>query len=190
VVPVPPGKYVVHVSHGFEWTTAVCAIEVPKEGSALLEATLERVVDTRGYISADLHLHTLTFSGHGDANVDERMITLCAENVEWAVATDHNHVTDYVPYVERLGAQKWIACTPGNEVTTTWIGHFNAFPFDPARTGDRLENHGSARAVPGDALRRRSGDPGEPPALDGGREGPISASSTSPPSRETARARR
>ena len=133
VVPVPPGKYVVHVSHGFEWTTAVCPIEVPKEGSALLEATLERVVDTRGYISADLHLHTLTFSGHGDANVDERMITLCAENVEWAVATDHNHVTDYVPYVERLGAQKWIACTPGNEVTTTWIGHFNAFPFDPAR---------------------------------------------------------
>ncbi len=131
-IPVPAGKYRVYVSHGFEWSLAMVDVEVPGDGAAALNAVLERVVDTKGYISGDMHLHTLTFSGHGDTNVEERIISLCAEDVEWAVATDHNHVTDYVPYVKKVGAEKWILTTPGNEVTTTLIGHFNAFPFNPS----------------------------------------------------------
>lgn len=133
IIPLPAGMYKVVVSHGFEWSIADVLLEVPAKGNTELKATLEHVVDTRGWISADMHLHTLTFSGHGDSNVEERIITLCAENVEWAVATDHNHISDYSPHVRKLGAERWIRTTPGNEVTTTMIGHFNAFPFNPEK---------------------------------------------------------
>jgi hypothetical protein len=130
-VPVPDGKYRVYASHGPEWTIAIADIEVGPGAPALVSAALERVVDTRGWISGDMHLHTLTNSGHGDANLEERIITLAAEEVEWAVATDHNFITDYRPYVEALHAGKWILTTIGNELTTTFIGHFNVFPLDP-----------------------------------------------------------
>ena len=33
--------------------------------------------------------------------LDERVRALAAEGIEWAVATDHNFVTDYRPYVAR-----------------------------------------------------------------------------------------
>jgi hypothetical protein len=131
-VPVPDGKYSVHVSHGPEWTIAIVDVEVKSDATASVNAALERVIDTRGWISGDMHLHTVTNSGHGDANLEERIITLAAEEVEWAVATDHNFVTDYRPYVKALNAGKWILTTVGNEVTTTLIGHFNVFPLDPA----------------------------------------------------------
>lgn len=130
-LPVPEGSYRIVVSRGPEHTIAVRELTVGPGEPALLEAVLERVVDTRGYLSGDMHLHTLTHSGHGDTNMEERIITLCAEHLEWAVATDHNYITDYRPTVEALHAGKWIQTTVGNEVTTTAIGHFNAFPCDP-----------------------------------------------------------
>ena len=131
-IPVAPGAYRVVISHGPEWTIASEEITLRAGETRLVEAALERVVDTRGWISGDMHLHTLTNSGHGDANLEERVITLCAEEVEWAVATDHDYITDYAPHVKALKAERWILTTPGNEVTTSTMGHFNAFPLDPA----------------------------------------------------------
>src|SRR6266540_6116261 len=130
-VPLPAGSFKVYVSRGMEWSVSVQDLKVTPERPALLRAVLERVVDTRGYLSGDFHLHTKTFSGHGDANVEERLITLCAENLEWAVATDHNTITDYRPYSRRLGTERWMLTSVGNEVTTQAIGHFNTFPLDP-----------------------------------------------------------
>jgi len=129
-IPVTVGSLRAWVSRGPEWSIAVVDLQMTAERPAALKAVLERVVDTRGWISGDLHLHTKTYSGHGDANVEERLITLCAENVEWVVATDHNHHTDYAPIAGRIGAARWLATTVGNEVSTG-IGHFNTFPLDP-----------------------------------------------------------
>jgi hypothetical protein len=92
---------------------------------------LRRELDTAGFVAADTHLHTLQFSGHGDASAQERQVTLAGEGVEFAVATDHNHFTDYVPYQRELGLSAYYTAVTGNEVTTK-IGHFNGFPFDPA----------------------------------------------------------
>jgi hypothetical protein len=130
-IPLPAGDYRLYVSRGMEWSAVVLDLRVTRERPAVARVVLERVVDTSGYISGDFHLHTKTFSGHGDANVEERLITLCAENLEWAVSTDHNHVTDYRPYARRLGADRWLMTSVGNEVTTTAIGHLNTFPLDP-----------------------------------------------------------
>jgi hypothetical protein len=95
-----------------------------------VDLRLRRQVDTAGFIAADTHIHTLTFSGHGDATIEERMVTLAGEGVELAVATDHNHHTDYEPYQTRLEMNPFFTPVTGNEVTTR-NGHFNAFPLPP-----------------------------------------------------------
>jgi hypothetical protein len=87
-------------------------------------------VDTRGFVACDTHIHTLTFSGHGDSSVEERLVTLAGEGVELAVATDHNHHTDYRPLQEEMRLHEHFTAVTGNEVTTD-NGHFNAFPLDP-----------------------------------------------------------
>src|SRR5947208_15026550 len=75
-------------------------------------------VDTPGFVAADTHSHTYTFSGHGDAGVDERVITLAGEGIELPIAADHNHFTEYQPRQEALGASQFFASVVGDEVTT------------------------------------------------------------------------
>lgn len=131
---VPAGRYQVIASRGSEWSMAQEALDLSQQPldaePALLELSLEHEVDTRGWVAADTHIHTLTFSGHGDSNVEERMVTLAGEGVEVAISTDHNHNTDYEPYQQRMGLDAYFTPVVGNEVTTP-IGHFNAFPLDP-----------------------------------------------------------
>ena len=125
---VPAGTLVVWASRGPEWSRARERIELADETS--LELGLRHEVDTGGWIACDTHLHTLTFSGHGDSSIEERMVTLAGEGVELAIATDHNHNTDYRPWQREQGLESWFTPVVGNEVTTK-VGHFNAFPLDP-----------------------------------------------------------
>jgi hypothetical protein len=118
---------------------------------------LAREVDTRGFVACDTHIHTLTFSGHGDSSTEERMVTLAGEGVELAVSTDHNHNTDYRPYQDAAGLGDLFTSIVGNEVSTQ-IGHYNAFPLDaqdevpdasitdPVRLVEEIRSHG-ARVV-------------------------------------------
>src|SRR5881396_3566849 len=55
-IPVSDGKYRVYVSHGPEWSLAIVDLEVRPEGVTPLSAALEHVVDTKGYLSGDMHL--------------------------------------------------------------------------------------------------------------------------------------
>lgn len=126
---LPVGRYTVWASKGVEWSRARGELVVAREGSAPLELELERQVDTRGWVAADTHLHTLEFSGHGDASAAERIVTLAADGVELAIATEHNHQLDYRPFQQRVGATAWFTPVVGNEVTTR-TGHFNAFPLE------------------------------------------------------------
>jgi hypothetical protein len=127
-----PGKWSVHAARGMEWSHASTTVDLSvPDAVGLVGFTLRREVDTSGWIAADTHVHTLSFSGHGDATLDERLVTLAADGVELAVATDHNHHTDYRPEQERLKLSGWYTPVTGNEVTTE-NGHFNAFPMDPA----------------------------------------------------------
>jgi len=131
-ISVPAGTWKVHASRGPEWSLATRELTVAAGASLEWTAALTREVDTAGWIASDNHLHTLTHSGHGDANLEERVLTLIAEGVEFAVATDHNHLTDYRPTLEALGALGRMGVVTGNEVSTP-IGHFNTFPLDPTR---------------------------------------------------------
>ncbi len=134
---LPPGDYRLHAGRGFEWSVETAAISVKEGDAPPVALKLRREVDTSGWIAADSHIHTLTHSGHGDAQIDERMLTIAGEGIELAVATDHNHHTDYAPSAATMGVADRFTPVIGNEVTTKH-GHFNAFPIQP---GSKVVNH-------------------------------------------------
>lgn len=130
--PVPPGKYRLLVDRGFEYTIVDETVEVRAGEETRIDAKLERVVDTTGWLAADLHLHAAP-SPDAPQSLAERVRALAASGVEVGVATDHNKVTDYRPEIERLGLQRHVASIVGDEVTTEDMafGHFNVFPLVP-----------------------------------------------------------
>ena len=124
---VPPGRYEVFAARGTEWSLAHKSLVV--DGPAHeVGLQLRRELDTRGFVAADTHIHTLTHSGHGDSSVEERMVTLAGEGVELAIATDHNHNIDYRPTQEAMGLSRYFTPVVGNEVSTP-VGHLNGFPL-------------------------------------------------------------
>ena len=127
---VRPGKYTIYATRGFEYGLATRGVTLAEGKEAAVALTLRREVPTPGLVACDTHVHTLTHSGHGDATLDERLVTLAGEGVEMPVATDHGHLTDFAPAAKRLGLAGWMTPVVGDEVTTR-RGHFNAFPFDP-----------------------------------------------------------
>ncbi|MBK7584222.1 MAG: PHP domain-containing protein [Myxococcales bacterium] len=128
---LPPGRYAVLATRGPEYDVHEETLDVTAAEGATLRATLPRVVDTSGWVAADLHLHADP-SGDSDVSLPDRVTALLAEGVELAVATDHNHVTDYAPAVRGLDAGARISTLPGVEVTTSRWGHFNAYPYPSA----------------------------------------------------------
>ena len=134
---LPAGKYSVMAGRGFEYSLA--KVEVNLTAGEAKQATLQisREVSTPGLVACDTHIHTLTHSGHGDATIDERMITLAGEGIELPIATDHNVQIDFREPARRLGVDRYFTPVIGNEVTTS-VGHFNVFPIE---AGARIPNH-------------------------------------------------
>lgn len=128
-VPIAAGRYRVVVSRGPEWTLHEERVEVTETFRPHVRATLARVVDPGDWVAADLHVHAAP-SPDSEVSLDDRVLSLLAEGVRFAVPTDHNHVADYAPSVRRLRVGDF-GTIPGVEVTT-WdpsFGHFNAFPW-------------------------------------------------------------
>ncbi len=128
-VTVPVGSWDVMASHGIEWSIDTTHIKIEEGKDYLWDAELVHEIDSTGWVSGDFHLHTLTHSGHGDSNMNERIISIVGEGVEFAVATDHNHNTDYQPTIDSVGANEHLTSVVGNEVSCPY-GHLNAFPLD------------------------------------------------------------
>ncbi len=126
---LPAGEYEIWFGKGMEYSVDIQKVVFDSGQKATLKATLKRELNPKGFVGGDMHLHTYTFSGHGDATVEERLISCVAEGLEWAVATDHNAILDYGPYMKKLGLEKYMATAVGNEVSTN-IGHFNTYPLD------------------------------------------------------------
>jgi hypothetical protein len=127
---VQPGEYTVYATRGFEYGMDSQELSIAESQSRNIRLRIRREVPTPGLVSCDTHIHTLTYSGHGDATIDERMITIAGEGIELAVATDHNVHTDFTGPAERMRVQDRFTAVIGNEVTTK-KGHFNAFPINP-----------------------------------------------------------
>src|SRR6185503_16874380 len=77
---------------------------------------------------------------HGDATIEERMLTLAGEAVELPISTEHNMLVAFTEAAKKTGTDKYFTPVQGCEITTR-AGHFNAFPIEPdARVPDfRIE---------------------------------------------------
>jgi hypothetical protein len=128
VVHVPPGTYDVYVSRGLEWDIAVERGVKLGPGGAAISARLEHVIDTRGWLSADFHVHAAR-SPDSVVPMPHRIIEFVSDGVDMIVSTDHNVVADYQPIIEALGLRRLITSAPGDELTTARWGHFGAFPL-------------------------------------------------------------
>lgn len=124
---LPPGKYTIFAGRGFEYSLDSQPLHLKAGDRQSLILKIRREVPTKDYVACDTHTHTLTHSGHGDATVEERMITLAGEGIELPIATDHNRHIDQQPFAERAGVRQYFTPVIGNEVTTP-VGHFNIFP--------------------------------------------------------------
>ncbi|MCA9596996.1 MAG: CehA/McbA family metallohydrolase [Myxococcales bacterium] len=127
-VALPSGRYRVTVSHGIEYTLDEQEVEVSRSEGVVLRSTLKRAFELPGVVGCDFHVHAEP-SGDSDVPLEDRVQSLLSEGVGFAVATDHNHVTDYSPAVRALSSSRRLETGIGVELTTRDWGHFNAWPY-------------------------------------------------------------
>lgn len=131
VTPLPRGRYRVLATHGPEWSVDAEPVEVRSGERAEVELRLRHVVPQPERLGCDLHVHARP-SFDTPVSTEDRVLSLVAAGVDFAVPTEHNLVGDYGPALEaqRLsGKLQWV---PGVEVTTfaPRLGHFGVFPYD------------------------------------------------------------
>ncbi|MFA4874680.1 MAG: CehA/McbA family metallohydrolase [bacterium] len=131
-----PGTYLLAVSHGVEYTDDERVVEVAAGGTVDLgEIKLKRVVRTPGYISADLHIHSIV-SPDSNLTQEMRVLSAAAEGLDVLQSSDHDYITDYSAVISSLASQGIIRggsmrSSPGDEVTPNHYGHIHAFPLTP-----------------------------------------------------------
>jgi hypothetical protein len=127
--PLPPGDYEVVITRGIEFSHLRQTVKLAAGQTAMVKGTLKRLVDTRGWVSADYHNHS-TPSGDNTCGTDDRIINLVAEGIEFAPTTEHNRLYDWRPHIVRLGLTNHLQTIAGIELTGSGA-HFNSFPFEP-----------------------------------------------------------
>lgn len=124
---LPAGDWEVTVARGMEHTRLDRSVAVVAGERAELTATLERVVDTTGWVSGDFHVHS-DLSNDSLTPVLEGLRAQASEGVEVVASTDHDYVADYPALVEMAGVADWLLVAPGVETSPLWT-HINAYPL-------------------------------------------------------------
>jgi hypothetical protein len=132
---LPAGRYVIHASRGFEYSVARVELELSAGAHLSRTLSIRREVDTAGWAAMDTHVHTGTYARHGDAKLDERLLTIAGEGIELPVSTEHDMRVDFDPPARQSGARKYFTPVLGSEVTTPALGHFNVFPLPTDAAG-------------------------------------------------------
>lgn len=125
---LPPGNYQIGISRGFEYSIAEMSLAVTAGITTPLNASLEHMIDTQGFMSFDAHVHA---DPSPDSYVKEadRIRTAAATGLEVVVATDHEIITDLAPAVREAGAEAFVATVMGQEVTAGIPNHTIAYPL-------------------------------------------------------------
>jgi hypothetical protein len=128
--PLPSGRYRVSATKGIEWTIDHQAVEIVSGRSATVNLALRHVITTPGVVSCDLHVHARP-SFDSPVLVEDRVLSLVAAGIDFAVPSEHNLIGDYAPALEALDLTRDLATVNGVEITTFWprFGHFGLFPY-------------------------------------------------------------
>jgi hypothetical protein len=168
-VAIAPGRYRVLATRGPEFEVRELRVETAAgEAARLAIPPLERAMDGRGWLAADLHVHAAP-SDDSAVPLELRLASYVAQGARVLVATDHDRVTDYAPLIERWGLGGEIVSVAGVEITSSVKtaglpftgGHVNAFPIpyqeDAYRKGAPVHEGRRLREVLAD-LRALEGD--------------------------------
>jgi hypothetical protein len=126
---LPAGEYTIYAGRGFEYSVDSTRISIKAGEQIQKKLTISHEVPTEGWVGSDTHIHTYTYSGHGDATIEERAISIAGEGIELPIITDHNVKVDMQPVVKSLGVDRYYTPVNGMEFTTN-LGHFNVFPVE------------------------------------------------------------
>jgi hypothetical protein len=157
-IPLAPGRYMVLVTRGVEYSWHVAELRVQPGKVTSLQAALTRQVDTPGALAADLHLHAAG-STDSELTVEARLTQLAAEGIEIGVATDHNAISSWQDSGKKKPFRRWLKTFPGCEATTrgAYFGHFNLFPLQADAPVPRYQN--SSPEILMKTWKKRADDP-------------------------------
>ncbi|MEN8183272.1 MAG: hypothetical protein ABFS46_12140 [Myxococcota bacterium] len=129
-----PGTYQLVVSRGTEYSAFDQEVVIRPGETSRASARIARVLDTRGFISSDYHVHTLN-SPDSRIAFEDRVLSFAGEGVDNIIATEHDAHSDLGPTIRALGLHRFVHSTVGEEITTFDYGHFNGYPqtLDPTR---------------------------------------------------------
>jgi hypothetical protein len=130
-MPLPTGRYRILATRGMEYTIDEQPIDVTPGSSHAVQLRLRHVVDTTGWVGCDLHVHARP-SFDSWVLPEDRVISLIAAGVDFAVPSEHNVVGHYESVLDALELTHDLVSVPGVEITTARpsLGHFNIFPYE------------------------------------------------------------
>ncbi len=127
-IRVEPGRYRLRASRGPEYSLFEQDVTLSAGQIKRFDAIITHEVDTTGWMSTDMHLHSQPSFDSGML-LPRRITTAVNEQVELAIPTDHDVETDYTPTLRDLFLSPYMATAIGVETTTIEQGHFIAFPL-------------------------------------------------------------
>jgi hypothetical protein len=130
--PIPAGDYRVYATKGTEYSIDFADVQIRPARKSHVALQLRHVVATPGLVGCDLHVHARP-SFDSPVTPEDRVMSLIAAGIDFAVPTEHNIIGDYRPALQAMGLRAELAAVPGIEVTTFGpkFGHFGVFPLDP-----------------------------------------------------------
>jgi hypothetical protein len=130
MTPLPSGHYRVAATKGIEWSVDAKVIEISPGRVTDVELAPRHVVPTPGVLGCDLHVHARP-SFDTPVAPEDRVLSLAAAGIDFAVPTEHNLIGDYASALDVLGLGRELLSVPGVEVTTysRGFGHFGVFPY-------------------------------------------------------------
>jgi len=128
--PLPEGHYRVAATKGLEWSIDAQSIVVASGRTVDVNLALRHVVPSDGVIDCDLHVHARP-SFDSPVTAEDRVLSLVAAGIDFAVPSEHNVVGDYAPALATLDLTRQLSTVTGVEVTTYTprFGHFGVFPY-------------------------------------------------------------
>ncbi len=130
--PLPSGRYRVAATKGLEWSIDAKAVNILPGRVTEVSLAPRHVIPTPGVLGCDLHVHARP-SFDSPVTPEDRVISLVAAGIDFAVPTEHNVVGDYSSALETLDLRGEMLSVTGVEVTTygRGFGHFGVFPYPP-----------------------------------------------------------
>jgi hypothetical protein len=128
--PVPEGHYRVSATKGIEWSIDATSVVVEPGHTVDVDLALRHVVRSDGVVGCDLHVHARP-SFDSPVSPEDRVLSLVAAGIGFAVPSEHNIVGDYGPALATMDLARQLSTVTGVEVTTYQprFGHFGVFPY-------------------------------------------------------------